>query len=129
MIIDGGCCVLIGCLLVERCDLVDEKVIFLRECNYRKLLISQLTTSNESVLSGEHEGVTDLQMKMIVVQVLFGLCKVITIELHRKVSANYTNSDLFDQCPCLNGSLMRGIMLIMQSPMSQACKRPPIEIH
>ena len=110
MIIDGGCCVSTGCLLVERCDLVDEKVISLRECNYRKLLISQLTTSNESVLSGEHEGVTNLQMKMIVVQVLFGLCKVITIELHRKVSANYTNSDLFDQCPsCLNGSLMRGI--------------------
>ena len=61
------------------------------------------------MLSGEHEGVTDLQTKMMVVQVLFDLYKVITIELHRKVSANYTNSDFFDRCPsCLNGSLMRG---------------------
>ena len=47
---------LIGCLLIERCDLldrVDEMLTFLRECDYRKLL----TTSNESMLSGEHEGV------------------------------------------------------------------------
>ena len=71
--------------------------------------MSGLTTSNESMLSGEHEGITDLQTKMMAVQVLFDLYKVITIELHRKVSANYTNSDFSDQCPsCLNGSLMRG---------------------
>ena len=50
---------LIGCLLVKRCNLldrVDEKVTFLRECNYRKLLVSRWTTSNESMLNGEHEG-------------------------------------------------------------------------
>ena len=67
---------LIGCLLIERChllDRVDEKVTFLKECNYRKLFVSRLTTSNESMLSGEHEGVTDLQTKMMVVQVLFDL--------------------------------------------------------
>ena len=53
-------------------------------------------------------GSTDLQTKMMVVQVLFDLYKVITIELHRKVSANYTKSDFFNRCPCcLNGSLMR----------------------
>ena len=61
------------------------------------------------MLSGEHEGVTDLQTKMMVVQVLFDLYNVITIELRRKVSANYTNSEFINRCPsCLNGSLMRG---------------------
>ena len=96
---------LISCLLIERRDLLDgvyEKVTFLRGCNYTKLFISWLTTLNESMLSGEHEGFTDLQTKIMVV-------KVFTIELHRKVIANYTNSDFFDQFPSsLNGSLMRG---------------------
>ena len=87
---------LIGCLLVERCNLLDRidgKVTFLRECNYGKLFVSWLTTFNESMLSGEHEDVIDLQTKMMVVQALFDLYKVITIELYRKVSVNYTNSD------------------------------------
>ena len=54
-------------------------------------------------------GVIDLQTKMMAVQVLFDLYKVITIKLHRKVSVNYMNSGFFDWYPsCLNGSLMRG---------------------
>ena len=89
---------------------------FLRECNYRKLFVSQLTTSNESMLSGEHEGSTDLQTKMMGIQVLFDLYKVITIELHRKVSANYTNSDFFNRCPsCLSGSLMSEYQAMVDS--------------
>ena len=81
---------LIGRMLDERCNLlseVSEKITFLRNSNIDRV------TGLPSDIVDTHEGVVDLQTKMLVVQTLFDVYKVISIELHRRV--DYKNKYKF----------------------------------
>ena len=78
---------LIGHMLDERCDLlseVSEKITFLRSSSSVNANIDRVTGLPSDIVD-THKGVVDLQTKMLVVQALFDLYKVISIELHRRV--------------------------------------------
>ena len=107
---------LIRRMLDERCDLlseVSEKVTFLRSSSSVNANIDRVTGLPSDIVD-THKGVVDLQTKMLVVQALFDLYKVISIELHRRVDykSKYEfhdrGTDFFERCPlCVNGYLMR----------------------
>ena len=103
-------------MLDEGCDLLNEaseKITFLRSSSSVNANIDRVTGLQSDIID-THKGVVDLQTKMLVVQVLFDLYKVISIELHRHV--NYKSkyefhdrgTDFFERCPpCVNGYFMR----------------------
>ena len=107
---------LIGHMLDERCDLlseVSEKITFLRSSSSVNANIDRVTGLLSDIVN-THKGVVDLQTKMLVVQELFDLYKVISIELHRcvdyksKYEFHDRGTDFSEQCPsCVNGYLMR----------------------
>ena len=75
---------LIGRMLDERCDLlseVSEKITFLRSSSSVNANIDRVTGLLSDIIN-THKGVVDLQTKMLLVQALFDLYKVISIELH-----------------------------------------------
>ena len=102
----------IGSMLMERANLLNlmsDKISFLQSHKNTNLNVFKLT----SVLIGlldEHHGISDLQTKMMTIQILFDVYKVVSIELHRKVNRTEVHStDFFDCCPsCVNGFLMKG---------------------
>ena len=78
---------LIGHMLDERYDLlseVSEKITFLRSLSSVNANIDRVTGLPSDIVD-THKGVVDLQTKMLVVQALFDLYKVISIELRRRV--------------------------------------------
>ena len=107
---------LIGCMPDERCNLLSEaseKITFLRNSGSENSSIDRVTGLPSDIVD-THEGVVDLQTEMLVVQALFDLYKVISIELHRRVDykSKYKfhdrSTDFFERCPsCVNGYLMR----------------------
>ena len=78
---------LIGRMPDKRCNLlseVSEKITFLRNSSSENLNIYGVTGLLSDIVN-THKGVVDLQTEMLVVQALFDLYKVISIELHRRV--------------------------------------------
>ena len=86
---------LIGHMLDERSNLlseVSEKLTYLRTSSMENSNIYRVTGLPSDIVD-THEGVVDLQTKMLVFQALFDLYKVISIELHRCI--DYKNKYKF----------------------------------
>ena len=135
---------LIGRMLDKRCDLlseVSEKITFLRSSSSVNANIDRVTGLPSDIVN-THKGVVDLQTKMLVVQALFDLYKVISIELHRcidyksKYEFHDRGTDFFKRCPsCVNGYLMRNeyqtmINSIRESlPLMNSMNRNFVKLH
>ena len=99
-------------MLMERANLLNlmsDKISFLQSHENTNLNVFKLTSVPIGSLD-EHHGISDLQTKMMMIQILFDVYKVFSIELHRKVNRTEVHStDFFDRCPsCVNGFLMKG---------------------
>ena len=70
-----------------------------------------VTGLSRNEIVNDHKNTVYYQTKMLVIQALFDLYKVISIELHRRVDyKNRSNksADFFERCPsCINGYLMK----------------------
>ena len=78
---------IIGCSLRERMnllDLADEKVSSMRVRGGSDKHIYQLTSISKMVIPDSHHGMSLLQTKMSVIQMMFDTYKIVSIELHRK---------------------------------------------
>ena len=102
----------IGRMLMERANLLNlmsDKISFLRSHKNTNLNVFKLTSVPIGLLD-EHHGISDLHTKMMTIQILFDVCKVVSIELHRKVNRTDVHSTKFFDCfpSCVNGFLMKG---------------------
>ena len=85
---------MIGCLLVGRTELlskIDEKMSILRETEYQTYDVMK-SFSKLVVPLDSHREIDYVQTKMMIVQVLFDVYKVIMIELHRKMDKDSINN-------------------------------------
>ena len=104
---------IVGCLLRERTnliDMVDKKVSSIRVRGGVHKTTYQLTSIPKMTIPDSHHGISLLQTKMSVIQMLFDTYKIISMELHRK-SEKFTLSiaKFFNRCPsCTNGYLVKG---------------------
>ena len=104
---------IVGCLLRERAnliDMVDEKVSSIRVRGGVHKAAYQLTSIPKMAIPDSHHGISLLQTKMSMIQMLFDTYKIISMELHRK-SEKFTLSSakFFNRCPsCTNGYLVKG---------------------
>ena len=100
-------------MLDQRCNLlsdVSEKLTFLRS-SVSINIVYDVTRLQRNEIVSDHKDTMNFQTKMLVIQALFDLYKVISIELHRRVDyENRSNksADFFERCPlCINGYLMK----------------------
>ena len=102
----------IGRMVMERAhslNRMSDKISFLRSHENTNLNVFKLTSVPIGLLD-EHHSISDLQTDMMMIQILFDVYKVVSIELHRKVNHTEVHStDFFYRCPsCVNGFLMTG---------------------
>ena len=102
----------IGRLLMERVNLLNlmnDKISFLQSHESSNPNVFKLTSIPMGSLDDHHETI-ELQTKMLIVQVLFDIYKIVSVELHRRTNcSDVHNFDFFDGCPtCTNDFLMRG---------------------
>ena len=104
---------IIGCSLRERTnliDIVDKKLSSIRVRGGVHKTTYQLMSIPKMTIPDSHHGISLLQTKMSVIQMLFDMYKIISMELHRK-SEKFTlsSSEYFNRCPsCTNGYLVKG---------------------
>ena len=103
-LLKGNAGSLIGRMLDKRCNLlsdVSEKLTFLRS-SVSINIVDGVTGLPRNEIVNDHKDTVNLQTNMLVIQALFDLYKVISIELHGRV--DYENrlnesADFFEQCP------------------------------